>query len=99
MAAAAGLRDDETIARYLAAHRSLPAFTPFTLTDEAALWADLRRARERGYAVSEQETGLGACAIAAPTTRFVPTDRGRNRAAAVEAAGRLSAHLGYHPVA
>lgn len=60
------LRDDDAIARYLAAHRPLPRYTPFTITDENALWAELRRTRERGHAVSEQENQLGACAVAAP---------------------------------
>lgn len=58
--------DDACIERYLARHQPLPAPSPRTLTDPAALWRELRQIRERGYAVSDEDLDLGACAVAAP---------------------------------
>jgi len=60
------LRDEALIERYLAAHQPLPAYTSHTITDPTTLRAELRAIRERGYAVSQQENRLGACAVAAP---------------------------------
>jgi DNA-binding IclR family transcriptional regulator len=60
------LRDEALIDRYLAAHQPLPAYTPHTITDPNILRAELRTIREQGYAVSQQENRLGACAVAAP---------------------------------
>lgn len=46
----------------------LPAYTPSTLTSEAALFADLRESRRRGFAVDdgEQEVGVRCIAVALP---------------------------------
>ena len=46
--------DDEQLARYLA-DRELPAFTPNTLTDPAALNKHLLQIREQGYALDLEE--------------------------------------------
>jgi ABC-type dipeptide/oligopeptide/nickel transport system permease subunit len=54
------LCDDDAVARYLAARRPLPRYTPFSITDEDALWAELRRTRGRGLAVAV-EAAPGAC--------------------------------------
>ncbi|GAC1477585.1 MAG: IclR family transcriptional regulator [Pseudarthrobacter sp.] len=40
--------------------------TPHTITDRSRLLVDLRRARERGYAINEQENELGVRSVAAP---------------------------------
>lgn len=58
------LQSPEFIAAYLA--RPLKAFTPLTLTDRSALLEELQRIRERGYAVSHQETDEGIDGVAAP---------------------------------
>jgi DNA-binding IclR family transcriptional regulator len=50
--------------RVLAAPR--PAGTPHTITDAAALEAEIARVRERGYATAPEETLLGVNSIAAP---------------------------------
>lgn len=44
----------------------LERFTAHTLTDPAALAADMALAQARGYAVSEEEHLEGVCAVAAP---------------------------------
>ncbi|MBF9052879.1 helix-turn-helix domain-containing protein [Rhodobacterales bacterium LSUCC1028] len=46
--------------------RGLSAFTPHSLTDEAALRADLDQARTRGFAIDDQERAEGMRCIAAP---------------------------------
>jgi len=44
----------------------LPALTPNTITDSAQLFRELKRIRERGYALDKGETSLLATSIAAP---------------------------------
>jgi DNA-binding IclR family transcriptional regulator len=46
--------------------RVLPALTPRTLSDRAALERDLLRVRERGYAISQEELEPGFVALGAP---------------------------------
>jgi len=52
--------------RRLLAEAGLPALTPHTLTSRTALEADLRTARDRGYAVAMEEYEVGLNAVAAP---------------------------------
>ncbi|MBI3716564.1 MAG: IclR family transcriptional regulator [Betaproteobacteria bacterium] len=47
-------------------HLGLPALTPKTLTNEAALIADLAQVRARGYAIDDEETETGLRSLAAP---------------------------------
>ena len=44
----------------------LPARTPRTLTDPAAILAELSRVRAQGYALIDQEVEAGLCSIAVP---------------------------------
>jgi IclR family acetate operon transcriptional repressor len=44
----------------------LEARTPHTITDADALWDDLVRTRERGYALDDQENELGVNCVAVP---------------------------------
>jgi DNA-binding IclR family transcriptional regulator len=44
----------------------LDPFTPNTITSADALFADLRRIRREGYAVSDQDVTVGIAAVAAP---------------------------------
>lgn len=46
--------------------RGLPAFTPSTLMSAEALFADLERIRERGWAVDDEESTMGMRCLAAP---------------------------------
>lgn len=48
----------------------LAAFTPHTITSEAALERELARVRERGYAVTLEELEVGLNALAAPIRSF-----------------------------
>lgn len=52
----------------LVARTGLPAYTPTTLDTEAALLADLRETRRRGFAIDdgEQEAGVRCIAVALP---------------------------------
>src|SRR4051794_26101310 len=70
-------RDDEAVHCLLGP--SLAALTPRTLVDPAALVADLAAARERGYAVDDEEAaeGLRCFAVVVPD--------GRNGSAATDA--------------
>lgn len=68
--------DDVSVERYLERHPTLPALTPATVTDPGQLWEEIRRIRQRGFAISDQDLDLGACAVAAPV---------RNRQGAVVA--------------
>ena len=58
-------RSDAEIARWLKG-RVLEGYTPATLTDPAALGAELRATRLRGYAVDDEERSPGMRCIAAP---------------------------------
>lgn len=59
------MMDDTRQRRIIAAH-GLERFTPFTLTQPKALTEDLREARERGYAIDNEEKNEGMRCIAAP---------------------------------
>ena len=60
--AAAG---DESLGA-LAHARKLEAVTEFTIVDPEELLEDLRRTRERGFAMDQQEAVLGVCCVGAP---------------------------------
>ena len=67
----------ETEAREILGRSDLKANTPLTRTDPEELVAELRRVRDEGYAVIDQELELGLCSIAVP----VANDRGQVLAA------------------
>lgn len=46
----------------------LPAITTHTITDHELLRSELQRVRDRGYALSDQESIIGVGAVAAPLT-------------------------------
>jgi DNA-binding IclR family transcriptional regulator len=50
----------------LAAAGALPRFTEHTLTDPAALAAELERVRQRGYSFDREEGEIGLCCVGAP---------------------------------
>ncbi|MNH86866.1 Transcriptional regulator KdgR [compost metagenome] len=64
----------KTLAAYLPAEevkrmildKGLPAYTPYTLQDEASLLQELVKVKEQGYAVDYEEIVQGARCIAAP---------------------------------
>lgn len=56
----------EVIEAYLDQRCPLTRFTPYTLTERDELLAELERIRRQGYAVSDEDLDLGACAVAAP---------------------------------
>lgn len=56
----------ESQAREIFSRTELKANTPRTKTDPEELIAELRRVREQGYAVIDQELELGLCSIAVP---------------------------------
>ena len=58
--------EDADPAKLQARLGELKAHTPHSLTDLAALQADLRRTRERGYAENREEWRLGVCGLGAP---------------------------------
>jgi IclR family transcriptional regulator, KDG regulon repressor len=60
--AAAG---DEPVEALIEA-RELEAVTEFTIVDPEKLLEDLRRTRERGFAMDQQEAVLGVCCVGAP---------------------------------
>jgi DNA-binding IclR family transcriptional regulator len=45
---------------------ALVPLTPHTITDTAALFAELERTRQRGYAVDDRESRMDMCCIAVP---------------------------------
>lgn len=45
--------------------RPLEALTPATITQPARLWADIKRSRKRGYAVTRDELEDGLCGVSA----------------------------------
>lgn len=55
-------------ARELLKEQGMPKFTERTLTSEKALFAELARVREFGYAMSYEESEPGICGVAAPVT-------------------------------
>lgn len=57
--------DDDEVARVLQ-RIGLPAHTEHTITDEASLLAELRRIRERGYALDDEEQEAGVRCVAVP---------------------------------
>ncbi|OAP36810.1 IclR family transcriptional regulator [Sinorhizobium glycinis] len=56
----------EAQAREILSRTELKANTPRTKTDPEELVAELRKVREQGYAVIDQELELGLCSIAVP---------------------------------
>ena len=48
----------------------LLAITPYTITDMAALCADLAQTRQRGYAIASEELELGLTAVGAPLFNY-----------------------------
>jgi IclR family pca regulon transcriptional regulator len=56
----------EDAARALLAAHPLPARTTRTLTDPAAIMAELARVRAQGFALIDQEVELGLCSLAVP---------------------------------
>lgn len=58
----------EPSVRAIIRRTGLPQYTPSTLTDEAAFFADLRESRRRGFAIDdgEQEVGVRCIAVALP---------------------------------
>lgn len=59
----ATMSDDDV--RALLARAGMPARTEHTLTDQAALLADLATVRTRGYAEDHEENETGVCAVGA----------------------------------
>jgi DNA-binding IclR family transcriptional regulator len=62
----AGVVRSETELATRLGDRPLEPKTPRTITDLSALWAELVRARERGYAVDDQENETGINCLALP---------------------------------
>jgi DNA-binding IclR family transcriptional regulator len=60
----AHLPDDEVEA--VVAERGLPRLTPATITQREALQAELRRVRQQGYAIDNEEIEIGLKCVAAP---------------------------------
>ena len=58
-------QNDEFVADYIE-HNGLPSYTDNTITEQGALYAELKLTRERGYALSDSEVDYGAKAISAP---------------------------------
>jgi DNA-binding IclR family transcriptional regulator len=57
---------DESRIEHIVDHIGLPAQTPQTITNEAELWEELERIRERGYALNLEESISGLHAVGAP---------------------------------
>ncbi|MCO5994879.1 IclR family transcriptional regulator [Actinoallomurus rhizosphaericola] len=58
----------EPVVREIIARTGMPAYTPHTITDPAALVEELARIRQRGYALDEQEQEIGVRCVAVPIT-------------------------------
>ncbi|MDF9747539.1 IclR family transcriptional regulator [Natrinema salsiterrestre] len=58
-------RDDDGVSRYIE-EVGLEAITPNTITDPDALFAELERVRDRGYAVNNQEHMEGLRGVSVP---------------------------------
>ena len=56
----------DAVVETLVGARGLEAVTEFTIVDRAELMDDLRRTRERGFAMDHQEAVLGVCCVGAP---------------------------------
>lgn len=65
-------RDDYDVTAYLARH-GMPALTPATITEPAALKRELAAVRERGYSLDLEEFAEGVCCVGAPI--FGPAGR------------------------
>ncbi len=88
----------------------LPARTPYSITDPASLWRNVKNAPQRGYALDDEEAELGVGCIGVPVRDSsgrmvaglsVSAPIGRRREdwipIARKAGEKLSARLGYHP--
>lgn len=60
---------DEEINKFLSTH-ALTSITPRTITDDEQFLVDLRQARERGFAVDDEENEPGGRCLAAPIYDF-----------------------------
>ncbi|GAA4632890.1 IclR family transcriptional regulator [Actinoallomurus vinaceus] len=58
----------EPMVREIIGRTGMPAYTPHTITDVAALMEELARIRQRGYALDEQEQEIGVRCVAVPVT-------------------------------
>ena len=52
--------------RSILRQRGMPALSPYTITDPDTLIADLAEVRVRGYALDNQEGGVGICCVGVP---------------------------------
>ncbi|MCG5481182.1 IclR family transcriptional regulator [Sinorhizobium alkalisoli] len=77
----------EAEVRDILCRTELKANTPHTKTDPEELVAELRRVRDQGYAVIDQELELGLCSIA------VPLINARGRVVAALNIGAPAAHV------
>ncbi len=59
------LRSEQEVLDLLA-RTGMPAITPATITDPQRLIEDLRKTRERGYSINDEESTQGAVSIAVP---------------------------------
>lgn len=57
---------DDTQVRTVVQRAGLPAYTPNTLTTEAALFAEIADIRRRGHAIDEEEKEIGVRCVAVP---------------------------------
>ncbi|BFV56079.1 allantoin degradation transcriptional regulator AllR [Kitasatospora sp. CMC57] len=81
---------DEAEARGVLGTQPLQSHTPYTVTDQAELFTQLARARERGYVVDDQEQEIGVRCIAvavpgAPTPTALSVSGPEARIRALEA--------------
>ena len=66
----------DRFAELLIGRRGLEPVTPHTIVDPAELLEDLRRTRERGFAMDQQEAVLGVCCVGAPSRPHRTAGRG-----------------------